>query len=85
VCTAKGGREDIFELAVQDESFHEIGNDAVIRVVNFCKLRCVKKTKNAMFISTIRLLLEINSQIDHVIIDNTKFWEELICLLSQWQ
>jgi hypothetical protein len=32
---AKVGREDIFKLAIGNESPHEISNDKAVRVVNF--------------------------------------------------
>jgi hypothetical protein len=32
---AKAGREDIFKLAIENESLHEISNDNGVGVVNF--------------------------------------------------
>jgi hypothetical protein len=43
---AKVGREDIFKSTVGNESSHEIGNDNLVRVVNFAT------SKNLVFKST---------------------------------
>jgi hypothetical protein len=45
---AKVGREDIFKLAIENESLHEISNDSGVRLVNFAVSKSLR-VKSTMF------------------------------------
>jgi hypothetical protein len=72
---AKVRREDIFKLAIGNESLYEISNDNGVRVVNFatCKNLTVKSTMfphhNIHKYTWTSSDGKAHDQIDHVLID----------------
>jgi hypothetical protein len=75
---AKLGRENIFKLAIENESLHEISNDNLIRVVNFATSKnfVVKSTmfRHHKIRKYTRTSPEGNThkQIEHVLIDRSR-------------